>query len=153
MPSEIPDSDFIVRYCSPSTVIDNHITRAAFQIKPSNDFTSVNWMPKNMHIHEGLEQIKSILEQKNFHIRSNGRFAVFNAHTIKSYVYDLTGIKISICHVPSPGDPTHAGILPTNTSDSSTRQKIMFDIARALSRFTRKNPDTVYLIPSDEKIV
>ena len=68
-------------------------------------------MPKNMHIHAGLEQIKSILEQKIFHVRSNDRFVVFNVHTIKSYAYDLTGIKISICHVPSPNDPIHAGIL------------------------------------------
>ena len=152
MSSEIPDSDFVVRYCSPNTIIGHHIARTAFQIKHDNEFASVNWMPKNIHMYSGLEQIKSILEQKSFHVRPNGRFAVFNVKIIKLYVYELTGIKISVYHVPSPSDPTHAGILPTNTSDPHNRQKLMFSIAQALSKFTHKNPDTVYPIPNNKKL-
>ena len=144
MPDEISDADCIARYCRPSSVINNLVRSSAFKIRNNENYLSANWIPKAIDTNMGLEQIRSILLHKNFDVTTNGRFVVFNTGVIKSYVYELTGVKITICHKPSSEDPTHVGILPNESDGADDTQKLMPDIALALFKFTRQHPHTVY---------
>ena len=126
MPNEIPDTDYIVRYCRPNTIINNQTSRASFQIRPNEDYVSANLMSKGVDVNVGLEHIRSILRQKQFEITANGRLVIFNVGIIKSYVYEFTGIRISICYKFSPRDPTHVGILPMNTKNEKSKQELMY---------------------------
>ena len=146
MSDEIPDVDFIVRYCSPNRVKNNIIMPSAFKIRHNEDYLSVNWIPKNLDTQIGLERIRAILQYKKFNIKADGRFVIFNIGIIKLYVHKLTGIKISICHKFSTSDSTHAGIFPIDENVTGDRQKNMYNIARALSEFTLKQPNTIYQI-------
>lgn len=145
MSNEVPNIDYIVRYCSPSTIENDRIVQAAFDIRNDEEYISGVYIPNKINVNVGLEQVKSILAQKKFRVRPNGRFVVFNIGIIKSYVYKLSGIKISIFHV-SPSDPTHAGIFPTDANNLHNRQVLMDNIAHALSEFTRHHPNTIHPI-------
>ena len=151
MPNEISNADYIVRYCRPSTISNNRIKSTAFKIRSNENYISVNWMPKEIDIHAGLEQVESALAQKNFCARSNGRFVIFNVGMIKLYVYKLAGINISIRHEFSPNDTTHAGIWATHPDETYDRQEHLTKLERALSRFTLMHPGTVYPVFRDDR--
>ena len=151
MPDEISDTDYIVRYCRPRTVENNRVKSTAFEIRSNEDHISVNWMPKEIDTDVGLERIKSALAQKNFEVRAGGRFVIFNVGVIRSYVYELRGIKISICHKPSLEDPTHAGISLTDVNMPYDKQKLMYSVARAFLKFTKKHPHIVHPIFDDKR--
>ena len=148
MSNEISDTDYIVRYCRPNTIIRNQISSPAFEIRNNEEYISVNWISSKIDVNVGLEQIKMILEQKKFRVRQNGRFVILNTGIIKSAIYELTGIKISIHHKRTFDDPTHASISPIGTNN---RQKLMDHIGIALYDFVQKHPETIYPVFGDKK--
>ena len=107
------------RYCSPRTVKDDVPTEDAFWIKPDEKYLSVNILPSGLGVEAGLAQIRKLLAKKEFKTRTNGRFAVFNAERIIQHIREYEKLDVRIEHMPSPGDPTHAGIAPANTYDTN----------------------------------
>ena len=132
------------RYCSPSAVKDGAPKADAFWIKPAEDYLSVNVMPGDLGVEDGLVQIRKILAKKEFKTRPNGRFAVFNVGRIIRHIREYEGLDVSIEHMPSPDDPTHAGIAPAGVYGSSKWYDSTFGMALALAQFFRENPDSVY---------
>ena len=138
--------DFVVRYCSPSTVRDGMLRPNAFWIRPTEEYLSVNVLPGDLGVEAGLVQIRKILAKKRFNTSPNGRFAVFNAGRVIQYVRESRGVDVRIKHMPSPDDPTHAGITPAERYDENAWYTSTRMMARALSQFLRENPYSVYPI-------
>ena len=151
MLNDIPNIDHIICYCSPNTFRNNRIISTAFDIRDNEEFVSVNWISNKIDIRAGLEQTKSILLKKEFRLKQNGRFVVFNVGIIKSYIHKSIGIKISIRHVFSSGNPTHAGIFLTNVDNPYKRQIDMYEVSRILSAFTSRNPNSIYPVFGTKK--
>ncbi len=142
--TDVSSLSFLGRYCSPSTVKDGVPTADAFWVRPIEEYLSVNVLPGDLGVEEGLAQIREILGKKRFGTSPNGRFAVFNAGRIIQYIRDYRRVDVRIEHMPSPDDPTHAGIAPAEIDDSNARYESTRLMARALSQFFRENPDSVY---------
>ena len=142
--TDVSRHSFLGRYCSPSTVIDGVPTANAFWIRPAEEYLSVNVLPGDLGVEAGLVQIRKILAKKGFGSSTNGRFAVFNAGRIIQYIREYRRVDVRIEHMPSPDDPTHAGIAPAEIGDANARYKSTRLMARALSKFLRENPDFVY---------
>ena len=119
-------------------------TTDAFEIDPDEEYLSVNVLPGDLGIEAGLAQIRKVLAKKRFKTRPNGRFAVFNAGRVIQHVRESEKLDVIIKHMPSPDDPTHAGIAPAGRYDSSTWYGSTFDMALALTQFFIENPDSVH---------
>lgn len=65
--------DFLARYCRPSSVMNGIPDENAFWIKPTEEYLSVNALPKDLGMEAGLAQIRRILAKKGFKTRPNGR--------------------------------------------------------------------------------
>lgn len=138
--------DFVARYCRPRTVRDGMPRPNAFWIRPGEEYLSVNVLPGGLGVEAGLVQIRKILAKKEFKTSPNGRFAVFNAERVIQYVRESKGVDVRIEHMHSPDDPTHAGIAPAGRYGENVWHKSTRTMARALSRFLRENPGSVYLV-------
>ena len=134
------------RYCSPHTVKDGLPIADAFWIKPDEKYISVNVLPGGLGVESGLAQIKKFLAKKEFKTRPNGRFAVFNTEIIIQYIREYEKMNVKIKHMPSPDDPTHAGIAPAGTYDANAWYESTLGMALALAGFCSDNPDSAYPI-------
>ena len=116
----------------------------AFWVGSTNDYLSVNVLPNDLGVEERLEQIRCILAKKRFGANPNGRFAVFNVGHVVQYIHKYGNMDVKIKHIPSPDDPTHAGIMPAKRYNENTWYTSTRTIARLLSSIFRENPDSVY---------
>ena len=135
---------FLGRYCGPSTLKHGIPKADAFWVRSTDHYLSVNVLPDDLGVEEGLAQIRKILAKKRFGANPNGRFAVFNAGRVVQYVRKYGNVDVRIKHMPSPDDPTHAGIAPAERYDENAWYRSTRTIARLLSRILRENPDSVY---------
>ena len=127
--------DFLARYCSPSSVRNDIPREDAFWIRPTEEHLSVNVLPGGLGVEDGLVQIRKILAKKRFNANPNGRFAVFNAGRVIQYIRESRGVDARIERMPSPDDPTHAGIAPAERYDGNAWYESTRMMARALSQF------------------
>ena len=131
---------FLSRYCSPSAVKDGAPKANAFWIRPTEEYLSVNVLPGDLGVDAGLAQIRRILAKKRYNTGPNGRFAVFNAGRVIRHTREYEGLDVRIEHMPSPDDPTHAGIAPAGGYDSNAWHESTFGMALALAQFSRETP-------------
>ena len=78
MSNEIPDADFIIRYCKPNTIAKNQIISTTFDTRPNENHVSTNWFSQEINPNIKFNQIRSILTHKKFKVNSNGKFVIFN---------------------------------------------------------------------------
>lgn len=104
----IPDTDHILRYCSPVNVDGDAIIPDAFELSKGANHLSVNWMEydkSNNGIENQLEAVRNCMIAKEYAIRRNGRFARFNVGDVKKRISGS-----NVCSIPEDNDPSHAGI-------------------------------------------
>ncbi len=142
--ADVSNLRFLVRYCKPSSVEDGMPTEDAFLIRPDEEYLSVNLMPGGLGVEAGLAQVRRILAKKRFGTNQNGRLVAFNAGRIIQYLRESRGMDVRIEYKPSPGDPTHAGIVPAGRRGDDAWDGLIHHMARSLSVFVEKNPDSVY---------
>ena len=135
---------FLARYCKPSSVADGMPTEDAFLIRPDEEYLSVNVMPGGPGAGAGLAQVRRMLAKKRYGTSPNGRLVVFNAGRITRYLRESRGMYARIEHKPSPEDPTHAGIAPAGGRGDDAWDGLIHHMARSLSVFFERNPDSVY---------
>ena len=116
----------------------------AFWIKPAEKYLSVNVLPEDLGVEAGLVQVRKTLAKKEFKARHNGRFAVFNTGRAIQYIREYEKLDVRTERMPSPDDPTHAGIAPAERYGENAWHKSTRMMARALSQFLIENPDSVY---------
>lgn len=136
--------DRLCRYCRPGNVLDDMPRTNAFLMRASEKYLSVNILPGDLDVEAGLARINKILGAKEYDTSPNGKFAVFSAGRMISYVRELGNVDIRIECKPSSDDPTHAGIVLAGRHDANARDRLTRTMARAMATFFRKNPDSIY---------
>lgn len=103
----IPDSNHVLRYCRPNYVKMEAIKAGAFELRPGEEFLSVNWMEffgESASTDAQVEEIRKVMNEK-FTLSSGGKFARLNAGCVRKRI---NGAQVR--HIPSKRDPSHAGI-------------------------------------------
>lgn len=107
----VPESDHVLRYCSPLHMKGEKVRPGAFDFRSGEKFLSVNWMEyfgKGMSQYVQVAKIRATMS-KNLTLKANGRFAKINVGSITG------GIKnAQVRHIPEFTNPSHAGICVAN---------------------------------------
>ena len=103
----IPDTDHVVRYCSPRHVQNGNITESAFELRGKDNHLSANWLEYFNSGKRFLQQLECVRKtiKETITLRQNGRFAKINVGESKNKIPDL-----QIKHIPEKTNPSHAGI-------------------------------------------
>ena len=108
MNDPLPDSDHVLRYCSPRHVNEGIIHGSAFRLRPGEEYLSVNWMEYfGKSVEEQTKGVRTVLIKKGLQLKPNGRFARLHVGTVKEMIRNA-----EVKRVPGPKDPSHAGIYP-----------------------------------------
>lgn len=109
----LPDADHVARYCKPSAVDDTGLPMAvAFKPREDDQYLSVNWL-EYFGVRESVaavQHVRDVFRNKDFSLRSRGRFVVINVGSAKVIVREALGKQLRIDHQPLENDPSHAGI-------------------------------------------
>jgi hypothetical protein len=110
----IPDSDHVGRYCKASTVENGEISAAAFMMRETEEYLSVNWL-EVLKSPSRASQIRDLQElyTKKLKVGATARIAILNVGTLRSKVEreSLDSRLLRVLHEPEePDDPSHAGI-------------------------------------------
>ncbi len=101
----IPNSDHVVRYCSPRNVQDGKILSSAFTKKKGEDYLSVNWLEYFNGNMDSFQRLQSVRDCIRLNIRPNGRFVKISVGDAKKSIK-----HVQVKYKPANSDPTHAGI-------------------------------------------
>lgn len=110
----IPDSDHVGRYCKASTVENGEISAAAFMMRETEEYLSVNWL-EVLKSPSRASQIRDLQElyTKKLKVGATARIAILNVGTLRSKVERESPDSrlLRVLHEPQePDDPSHAGI-------------------------------------------
>ena len=111
--TELPDADHVSRYCKPATVGQDGLPiAAAFELRPGEDFLSVNWLEYFVAPnHEAaVGHVRNAFQAKGYRLKRNGRFAALNAGTVKAAVSETVDGPARIEHLPVDDDESHCGV-------------------------------------------
>jgi len=108
----LPDQDHICRYCSVTKFTeDGLITGAAFQLRPSHKYLSVNWL-EFFQLADRQEQIGEVRKSLRLKPGAKAKLAVLNVEEIVNFVHTQSpdARKLRVLHEPEENDPSHSGI-------------------------------------------
>jgi hypothetical protein len=110
----IPDSDHVGRYCKASTVENGEISAAAFMIRETEEYLSVNWL-EVLKSPSRASQIRDLQElyTKKLKVAATAQIAILNVGTLRTKVERESPDSrlLRVLHEPEePDDPSHAGI-------------------------------------------
>jgi hypothetical protein len=110
----IPDSDHVGRYCKASTVENGEISAAAFMMRETEEYLSVNWL-EVLKSPSRASQIRDLQElyTKKLKVGATARIAILNVGTLRGKVEreSPNSRLLRVLHEPEePDDPSHAGI-------------------------------------------
>lgn len=109
----IPDSDHVGRYCGARTVDNGEISAAAFMLRDTEEYLSVNWL-EELKRSDRITQIRELQElyAKKLKVGATARIAILNIGTFRSKVarQSSDGRVLHVLHEPEFDDPSHAGI-------------------------------------------
>jgi len=103
----IPDSDHVLRYCSPVHMKGERVKPGAFDFRSGEKFLSVNWMEyfgKGATRDAQVAEIRTAMSKK-LTLKANGRFAKINVGNITKRIKNA-----QVMHIPEFTNPSHAGI-------------------------------------------
>jgi hypothetical protein len=110
----IPDSDHVGRYCKASTVENGEISAAAFMMRETEEYLSVNWL-EELNRSDRAIQIRDLqsLYATKLRVGTAARIAVLNVGALRAKVEreSLDNRLLRVLHEPEePDDSSHAGI-------------------------------------------
>lgn len=122
----LPDTDHVVRYCSPSRVSSDgrRPTYNAF-LPDSDGYLSVHWL-EYFGASTTEKALAEVREAARYTRRPNGRYARLCIGEAKKVVKAACQRDLDVRHMPTD-DPSHAGIVGYVDEDE-------LDIAKQLSR-------------------
>jgi hypothetical protein len=102
------------RYCKASTVENGEISAAAFMMRETEEYLSVNWL-EVLKSPSRASQIRDLQElyTKKLKVGATARIAILNVGTLRSKVERESPDSrlLRVLHEPEePDDPSHAGI-------------------------------------------
>jgi len=110
----IPDSDHVGRYCKASTVENGEISAAAFMMRETEEYLSVNWL-EELNRSDRTIQIRDLqsLYATKLRVGTAAQIAVLNVGALRAKVERESPDSrlLRVLHEPEePDDPSHAGI-------------------------------------------
>lgn len=108
----LPDQDHYCRYCPATKCTENgQVTGSAFQLRPADDFLSVNWL-EFFRLYDRLEEIREVRKVLRLAPGANAKIAVLNVGETITYIRIRSpdSRELSVLHVPEKDDPSHSGI-------------------------------------------
>ncbi len=114
---DIPNSDHVVRYCSPRNVQNEQVLSSAFKGKKGEGYLSVNWLEYFNGDMDSSQRLQGVRDCIQLDIRPNGRFAKISVGDAKKSIK-----YIQVKYKPANSDPTHAGIY--SSSEENLEQTI-----------------------------
>jgi hypothetical protein len=117
----IPDSDHVGRYCKASTVENGEISAAAFMMRETEEYLSVNWL-EVLKSTSRASQIRDLQElyTKKLKVGATARIAILNVGTLRTKVERESPDSrlLRVLHEPEePDDLSHAGIYEIRYDD------------------------------------
>ena len=112
----LPDADHVSRYCSPGRIEDGLPAAAAFELRPQDQYLSVNWLEywRLSDLGMALDRIRGEFDLR---VSESGRFAVLNVSEVKAAVEKVTQRRPSITHQPTATMDSHAAVFGFFASD------------------------------------
>ena len=101
----IPDSDHVMRYCSPQHVQNGKIAETAFSLRPNEQYMSVNWLEYFNGNTDFPQRLQAIRNSIGLSLKPTGRFVKISVAAAKHKIENL-----QITYHLLPQDPSHAGI-------------------------------------------
>ena len=123
----IPDSDHVGRYCKASTVENGEISAAAFMVRKTEDYLSVNWLEEINRSDRTtqMSELQSLYATK-LRVGAAARIAVLNVGGLRAKVQRESPDNrlLRVLHEPESDDPSHAGIYEISYDDDITAELI-----------------------------
>ena len=108
----VPDQDHICRYCSATKCTENgQVTGSAFQLRPTEEFLSVNWL-EFLRLNDRQKEIREVRKVLRLTPGAKAKIAVLNVGETITYIRTRSPYsrELSILHEPEKDDPSHSGI-------------------------------------------
>ena len=83
---------------------------AAFELKPNDDYLSVNWLDYFGDHDIEIERVREAFHRKGYRLRKNGRFAEISVGAAIAAVAEVVGRPGWVEHLPEDDDESHAGL-------------------------------------------
>jgi hypothetical protein len=111
----VPDPDHVGRYCKASTVESGEISAAAFMVRESEEYLSVNWLEELNHsgCASQIRDLQKLYAMKFNRVGASARIAVLNVGMVRTKVSNESPDSrlLRVVHEPEePDDPSHSGI-------------------------------------------
>ena len=116
----LPDEHHVSRYCKPTAVgRDGLPTAAAFELKPGEEYLSVNWLEyfDTPDLGVAVERVRETFRRKRYRVRRNGRFAVVNVGAALTAAAEVVGRRGRVDRIPLEDDDSHAGLFGYTVDD------------------------------------
>ena len=110
----VPENHHISRYCSTTRCTeDGQVTGAAFELRQTEEYLSVNWM-EFLNLVDRAEEIRAVrrILSSKITVGTNAKIAILNVGEIVTHVRaNSPDFKIlSVIHEPEEDDPSHSGV-------------------------------------------
>jgi hypothetical protein len=123
----IPDSDHVGRYCGARTVDNGEITAAAFMLRSSEVYLSVNWMEelKQPDRNTQIRELQDLYSRK-LKVSATARIAILNVGAFRNKVAHESsdGRSLQVIHEPEFDDPSHSGVYGFSHDDEMIAELI-----------------------------
>jgi len=138
----IPNSDHVARQVGGSKIDRGRVTAAAFELKPGEEYLSVNWLEffGDSNRASQIDKIRSVFVEKGYSLGAKARFTVLNVGEAREYVKKEcpNNTSISFAHEPTEDDPSHCGILDTALNDEFIIAELLAELTDLESTFPAK---------------
>lgn len=116
---QIHKEDHVSRYCRPGTIEGGEVQASAFQLKPNEEYLSVNWLEYfgARNLEEAIQCVRLAFQRKGYGVSKNGRFAVLGVEEALTVVSQAHSCSLNIEHRPTDDDPSHSGIFGYHIED------------------------------------
>ena len=106
----LPNQDYISRYCSPRTLLeDGQPSAASFMLRTDEEFLSVNWL-EYFDLSNRQTQITQVRRVLRLTPAATAKIAVLNIGGILNRISRNSGRVLAVLHEPEQNDPSHSGI-------------------------------------------
>ena len=120
----MPDTDHVVRYVRPMSVLDDgSVDGSVFCLRPEDTGVSVNWL-ECFQEKTRDEQLDEVRSRSRLTLRSSGRLAELNIGMLKRHVVGRLS-TLRVVHMPLNAeggytdDPSHSEMVGLPEADSS----------------------------------
>jgi len=127
----LPEEDHLSRYCRKQYCVGDRITGAAFKLRPTEQYLSVNWLELLCQPNRDKEvtEIRRVLAKK-LKLHKRDRIAIGKISAVISHIFrqSADSRRLAIIHEPEPDDPSHSGIYGLSAEDDLMYGELLAEV-------------------------